>query len=206
LPVKSSSNYSWPAISREIEFIAHHIDAADAIYDRAIDVEDSLKKLSDAVYERACDDVAELLKELQSSIDAGTKDFLKIKWKRKTDGAWETDGMIYMARGRKKGIGSIGIHLGYGEKLALKLIGWIYPKGGLDGRRQFAQRYNKKGISKVHLISDDANRYPGWSSDGVIWFTEDLSIRTSRDHLCSVIEKQAKLFFRRAKPLLIELR
>jgi hypothetical protein len=80
--------YTLPAISHEIKFISEHTDEADAILDRNIKVDESLAKLSDAVYARANEDVVALLEELSDAVDLGLKDLLRTKWVRLSAGNW----------------------------------------------------------------------------------------------------------------------
>jgi hypothetical protein len=106
---------------------------------------------------------------------------------------------MYMPKGPKKRLAVVGLHVGFGS-LAGQLIGWVYPNGGLDGRRNFARQCNLKNL-KVHLVSDKADQYPGWD-DCVVWFKKNLTLKTSRDDLIEEIAKETKLFFKIAKPLM----
>jgi hypothetical protein len=194
------NKYPLPAISHEIHFIAQHTEEADAISNRHIKIDESLAKLSDAVYARADDDVAALLEELSAVVDLGLKDLLRTKWVRLSTGNRSINGSIYMPKGPKKRLAMIGLHVGFGS-LAGKLIGWVYPKGGLDGRRNFARHCNLKNL-KVHLVSDNADKYAGWEDDCVVWFRKNLTLKTSRDDLMNEIAKESKRFFKVAKPLM----
>jgi hypothetical protein len=195
---------NFPAISREVEFIARHTDEADAIYFEKIAVVPALKKLSDAVYDRADSDVLELLKELQDEVCRGVKSHVRVGWRRIKRGDWENSGSIYMARGRKKRIGYIGLFVGYGQ-MPLRLIAWVYPSGGLDGRRELTDSVRKKAKMPVQLVSDNMQKYPSWTGDGVIWFDKQVTLKTSRTDLASQLATMAKRFFKLAKPLLKKL-
>jgi|HubBroStandDraft_4_1064222.scaffolds.fasta_scaffold371081_2 hypothetical protein len=191
--------YPLPAISHEINFIAEHTDEADAILDRNIKVDESLAKLSDVVYARANKDVIALLEELGGAVDLGLKGLLRTKWVRLSTGDWEINGSMYMPKRPKKRLATIGLHVGF-RSLAGQLICWVYPKGGLDSRRNFARQCNLKNL-KVHLVSDEADQYPGWD-DCVVWSKKNLTLKTSRDDLINEIAKETKRFFKIARPLM----
>jgi hypothetical protein len=111
------------------------------------------------------------------------------KWGRSELTWWGHSGTIYLPRDSKKAIGVVGLHFGW-DKLALKLLGWVYPKGGRDSRRVYAQ---KTGMKLMPLYEDN---------DYVVWFEKDLSLKTSRDDLKREIAKRAKQHFRAGVPLL----
>jgi hypothetical protein len=118
---------------------------------------------------------------------------------------WRVEGPIFMARGRKKRIGWVGLSIDCGQ-MGPRLIGWVYPRrGGLDGRSQLAHTCQKKlPEMKVHLASEDSKRFPGWigSGDGVVWLEKHLTQRISREELRKEIAIKSKRFFKTAKPLL----
>jgi hypothetical protein len=189
-----------PAVSRELKFIADNVDEADDIYQGRIKVEPSLKRLSDKVYERADADVSELLNELKEELSCAVKGVLRINdWRTYRRWSWGIWSPIYMARGRKKKIGSAGLTVDYGQE-GLRAIGWVDPRGGLHGRTEFTRSCQKK-FPKVHLVSENAKRYPNWN-DVVVWFDEKLTLKTSRKDIRDEVATQAKQFFRFAKSLL----
>jgi hypothetical protein len=79
-----------------------------------------------------------------------------------------------------------------------------YPRGGLDGRSELTRTCQKK-LPEVSLASEKG--YLGWSGneDAVVWFDEKLTLKTSHEALQSKVGRQAKRFFRFARPLLKEL-
>ncbi len=189
-----------PASSREREFIATHMDEADDIWDNKIKIDPLLKQLSDAVYTRAEKDLEELLDRLKDSIEQGANGLLRINnwhW----SGAWNVYSEIYWgAKGRRKSLGWAGLQGAEGKE-GFRLVGYVNPRrGGLDGRKKFALACLKK-IEQVHLARDDQKRYPGWN-DCIIWFDRKLTLSASCEELGTEIRKQAKKFFRVAKPLL----
>jgi hypothetical protein len=194
-----------PAISREIEFIARHTEEADEIRYNECVIEASLKELSDKVYDRANEDVHNLLSHLIMSVSTGSHGLVRIDWKNASKSSWRIYGDIFMARGRKKGIGWVGLNIGSGDE-RFSLIGWVCPRrGGLDGRLQFARACQKKlPEDKVHLASEDSKRYPGWigNSDAVVWLDKPLTRKIGRDELQGEVATKAKRFFGIAKSLL----
>lgn len=127
-----------------------------------------------------------------------------MKWGRISCKDWKLHGLIYnSARGHKRYLGSVGLKIERGKTPAL--IGWAYPRSGLDGRRELTHVCAKK-IAGVHLASDHPERYPGWqkNDDAVIWLREKLSKR-SLDEVAGAVSKRATLFFKIAKPTLNRL-
>jgi hypothetical protein len=116
-------------------------------------------------------------------------------------GDWEIYSETYWgAKGRKKSVGWTGLHVGYGKE-GFRLIGFMKPRGGgLDGQKKLALACKKK-IKQLHLTRDDPKRYPGWG-DYVIWFDKKLDVQQTREELVAEMGKQAKTFFKVAKPLL----
>ncbi len=118
------SQLKIPAVSRELEFIATHADEAEDIRYGKIKIDPRLKHLSDAVYLRADSDAAELLNHLKDAISEGAIGVFRIdNWHKSRD--WEVYSEIYSgARGRKKTLGWIGLHVGYGKE-GFRLIGFM---------------------------------------------------------------------------------
>ena len=63
-----------------------------------------------------------------------------------------TAGVIHVPRSQKKRIGLVGIYVQ--RRKAPRLIGWVYPPAGLDGRRELAASLQKrcKGYSLRAII------------------------------------------------------
>jgi hypothetical protein len=189
-----------PAISREVEFLALHGDEADEIWEGNIDVTEDVLELLNEVNDRAERNILQLLTCVQSALDIGLRDLLRISWVRISPESWALRGVVYMsARGPKKNIGLAGFYIECNKPP--RLIGWTYPRGGLDGRRELA-RVCGKTMDGIHLASDHRDRYD-WASndDAVIWLDEKLTKR-ARDQLTKQVERRAKLFFKIAKPTL----
>ena len=73
------SKVAIPAISREVEFIARHVDEVHEVQEGNVQADKTLLALLDAVYERAARDVRELLNYLQQTLDAEVRGLLRIK-------------------------------------------------------------------------------------------------------------------------------
>jgi hypothetical protein len=193
-----------PAISRELEFIAQHIDDAEDIYNEEVKVELQLKELSNRIYDRAEDDALVLLGYLKASLLSGIHGLMRVDWTNARDSGFYVWGPIFAARGRKKRMGSVGLYIGTG-KVGFRLIGWLFPRGGLDGRSELAHACQKKlpGM-KIHLASEDSKRYPGWvgNNDCVVWLDIPLTRKISRDELQNDVSIKSKRFFKVAKLLL----
>jgi phage gp29-like protein len=67
----------YPAVTRELDFIANHTEEADDIREGNVNIDPLLKSVSDAVYKRAEEDVSELLEYLKDSMQ-GSADRLRI--------------------------------------------------------------------------------------------------------------------------------
>jgi hypothetical protein len=189
-----SAKVSIPAISRELEFIALHEEDARHIYNDAFKVEASLKELSIRVYDRADKDALALLIHLKAGVIRGVRGLIRVDWKRIGNGDWHVEGRIFMALGRKKGVGWVGLNIGCGE-VGFRLIGWVCPRGGLDGRSQLAHTCQKKLPKlKVHLASEDRKRYPGWlgNGDAVVWLDKQMTQKMDRDDLQKEIATDAR--------------
>ncbi len=184
-----------PAISREVEFIAQHTAEAGAVYDEEIRVPEAVKELTVAVYDRAEADVASLLRTLQAELSRTLQGLLRIRWVGgDLGGRAEGYGPIYNAHGRKKQTGWVGIYLGHYD-MALRLFGWVSPKGGLDGRRKLARACTGK-IKGVRVVSDHRKDYPEWVEDCVVWFDRKLTLKDTRDELRTEVGLCAKRFFK----------
>ncbi len=192
---------SIPAFSRELEFWARHSDEADEVQGGNIEAEQSLIPLLDAVGERADQDVSELFKDIQKAVDAGLRGLLRVQWGRISFGSWQLRGLIHMARGPRKRIGSVGLYIRCSDVPGI--VGWVFPRGGLDGRRELAHAC--KGISGVHLASDRRKLYPDWGNDDAVIWLDEKAANLSRSELCNQIQRRARSFFRVAKPALKRL-
>jgi len=193
-----SMQFRVPAISREVEFIAQYTAEADAVYNGEIRVPEAVKELTKAVYDRAEDDIKDLLHVLQEEVKRAVQGLLRIRWVGgDLGGRAEGYGPIYNAHGRKKQTGWVGIYLGHYD-MALRLFGWVSPKGGLDGRRKLARACTGK-ITGVRVVSDHRKDYPEWVEDCVVWFDRKLTLKDSRDELRTEVGLCAKRFFKIAK-------
>ena len=193
---------SIPAISRELEFLAQHVDESDEIWEGDVEADENVLELFYEIYERAERDVLQLLNCVRGAVDTGLHNLLRIKWGRISLENWELNGVIYMpSRRSKKRIGSVGFYVECDK--APRLVGWVYPGGGLDGRRELTRLCVKK-IDGVHLASDHRDRYSDWPSDAVVWLDEKL-VRQTKDQLRKQVQKGARGFFKLAKPMLKRL-
>ena len=191
-----------PAISREVEFIAKNISEADAIYfDDDIYVEELVKDLTEAVYDRANGTVEELLGRLEEEVLCAVKGVVRIEWVN-TDRKlyWSSKGRVYNAHGRKKRIGLAGIDLPCYIRNPPRLIGWVYVLGGQDGRRKLVRACDGKIFARV--ASDHPKEYSNGYSDCVIWFDEKLTLATRRDELRKELGLCAKRFFKVVKRIM----
>lgn len=196
------SEIEIPAISREIEFIANHADEADDIHDNAVQIEPpELKQLFTSVYRRADEGVKELLYGLGGAFQEGTSDYLRLeKWPKCKH--WQVSTSIHSLGKKPRQIGYTGLLVGYGN-IGLNLIGWVFPRGGLHGRKHLCYVCRKK-FAATHLASENPVRYSDWE-DCVIWFDEPLTLRTSREELRRALREQARHFFKTATPVLEKL-
>ena len=191
-----SKNLSVPAISREFEFIARNVAAADAIYNNHIQVPLPVTELTHTVYDRVDSQVGSLLLMLEEKVSQAAKGIVRIKWTNTNRAEyWRIYGTVYKIRGKKK-LGSAGVFFPRYVK-PLHVVGWLKPLGGLDGRKRIARSCAGK-IDDVKVVSENPKQYPGWPRDDdvVIWFDQKLTLATSRDELCKELGLLAKRFFK----------
>jgi hypothetical protein len=191
-----------PAVSREMEFIATHTEEANDVWDGNVQkIDPAVEQLSKAVYVRANNDVAELLKQAEGVVDEGAKGHVRLNNWHGTGRDWYVYSEIYWGtRGRKKSIGWAGLQVGYGMQ-GFRLIGYMRPRrGGLDACKRLALACQKK-IKGIHITGDHYKKYPGWP-DSIIWFDKKLSLTTSLDELHRELKRRAQTFFRVVMPLL----
>jgi hypothetical protein len=142
----SSAKVAIPAVSRELEFIGNHLDEAEDIYDEAFEVDASLKELSDSVYDRAEEDALKLLGYLKADLSHGVQGLVRVDWIKARDSGWAVWGPIFMARGRKRRIGFVGLCFAFG-KFGFRLIGWVFPRGAgrtVTVRAHLSKRHSQR--------------------------------------------------------------
>lgn len=195
---------SIPAISREVHFIARNNPIVEDIFDNARD--GPVFELTNAVWKKARIDADFLLRKLEAGITEAAAGILRVEWANTNRGEyWEPWARVFMPRGPKRRMASLGLVLGH-TKMALRLIGWIWPRwGGLDGRQELARVCSKK-IGDVCLPYEVPGRYPEWTEDdGIVWLDEQLSLRTSLQEISHTVSKRARAFLKVARPVLEEL-
>jgi hypothetical protein len=187
-----------------MEFVAHNEITVSEILEK--DSDSALWILTDAVHTRATMDVDYVLRELETAISSAIAGAARLNWVNTNRGMnWASWGRLYSPRGPLKRLGSAGLWL-HDTLIPLRLVGWVWPKlGGLDGRRELVRVCQKK-MKEVCLPHEHPKRYPGWKEDdGVVWFDEQLTLRSTLDGLSDRISKQAKRFFKLARPALQDL-
>jgi hypothetical protein len=172
--------------------------------EEVLDHEDhsALYTLTYDAFHRACNHADFIFRRLEESISARMAGTLRLEWVNTNRAEnWASRARLFMPRARSN-IGGAGLWLGY-DATALRLFGWLWPRyGGLDGRREVV-RVCKQKVSDVCLPYEHPEEYPGLTEDdGVLWLDERLTTKTSADELAERTSKQAKLFFRAAKPVL----
>jgi hypothetical protein len=195
---------SVPAVSHEMEFVARNWAVIE-------DLAENVKKgavvdLTEMVWEKARVDVDRLLRALERAVTDAGDGTLRVLWANTNRGeSWQPWARVYLSRGPKRKIADLGFTL-CENKMALRLIGWIWPRwGGLDGRHRLARYCNNK-VGDVFFPSERARRFPGWSdNDGVIWLDEQLTIRTTLDQITESVQRRARRFLKAARWPLIEL-
>jgi hypothetical protein len=194
---------SVPAVSRELHFIAQNAAIVMDVIDNLAD--GPLFELTDAVNKKAAVDADRILRQLEREITESASAVLRVEWANTNRGDyWEPWARVFMPRGPKRRIASLGLVLGH-SKMALRLVGWIWPRwGGLDGRQELTRVCAKK-VGAVYLPYE-SRRYPGWTEDdGIIWFDEQLSLNTSLDNLRHNLHRRSRVFLKAARPVLEEL-
>jgi hypothetical protein len=192
-----------PAITREIEFISRNAAVADQIWESQ---SGPLFELTYAVWERACASTDVLLRKLEEEVAAKVRGILRINWANTNRGNnWESWARVFMPKGPERRMATAGLHLGE-NLMALRLVGWMWPRwGGLDGRRELVRVCRKK-IRRVCLASEYPARYPGWSEDdAVVWYDHQISIKSSLAEVAKDLGREARTFFKTARPVLVEL-
>jgi hypothetical protein len=189
-----------PAISREIEFIAHHANDADAVRADKNFEPKWLKKLTDKVYVRADADVQELLLDLEDEITHVLNKIIHLPWKRYKFDWWEVNSPVYLSQRHRKEIGWLFLTVSFGTKSDPRIIGsFILNRGGQDALQRFSQFCRNRKL-RVHLVGDNRANYAIWEGgDGIVWFDKKVSSKDSREALKREIGKSAKEFFKIAK-------
>ena len=190
------------AISREMEFIAAHEQDADDVYDGKLSVDPVTLDLVKVVYDRANQDAQAFLRATVSAVSVSTKGQIRIRWpKRASPFKWHRESPVSMPRGHWRRIGWAGVGLDLsGSRNPIRVVSWVHPLGGLDGRRELAEACKKK-LSGVELVSDDPAKWPEWT-DTVIYDTRSIRRSTSRDDVLKAVGQAAHRFYRVATPVL----
>lgn len=192
-----------PALSPELIFMSRNWAIAEEILDRRST--DALTELTNAVFVRAGEHADTVFEKLEDAVSEEADGVLRIAWVNTNRAEnWASWGRLYMPRGRTR-VGSAGLWLGF-DALALRLIGWLWPRwGGLDGRRELVRRCQGR-FKGVCLPYEHPEKYPGFTEDdGVLWLDRRLNERMSADDLAKDVAAEARRFFKAAKPVLREL-
>ena len=196
-------NVFIPAISPELGFLSRNWAVAEEILDKKGN--GAVKELTNAVFVRAGEHADAVFGKLEESMSARLSGVLRIDWANTNRAEnWASWGRLYLPRGRTR-VGSAGIWLGF-DAMALRLIGWVWPRwGGLDGRRELVRICQRK-VSGVCLPYEHPKKYPGLTEDeGIIWLDEQISERVAADDLARNVGLRARKFFKTARPVLQEL-
>ena len=196
---------SLPMITPEVAFIANHSDYVEHILES--ERESKIGLLTQAVWSTATRDMEDILGRVEDGVKESLKGVVRITWVNTNRGEkWNSRARIFVPKGPKRQIGSMGFWLGDNEH-ALRFFGWVWPRrGGREGRREFVRRCKKRSYARVCLPIDDIKRFPGFvEDDGIIWFDEQLTRKTREDDLLDRVRKQARRFFKVARPILDEL-
>jgi hypothetical protein len=182
------------ALSHEMKFYIDHYDEVDAVLDKK-DVRSEYDTLLKRVRQRFEEDFEDLFSDIKNAINNGGQKLFEIKWGRLDWDQWEWRGPIRFLRWKKREIGSVGLYLDSNAAL----VGWAYPKGGIESRQKLAVDCAQK-VSGVHFTGYKRKLYPDWNTkeDGVIWLREKVA-NIPRADLIKRIEKRTNEFFRVAK-------
>lgn len=211
--MRKNSN-DFPALSREVIFIAQHESDAKSVLDDKIfkPENNSVRILLNRIYNRADADVHELLEGLKIEIDRQVHGLFRIKWTRNKLNpnkyySWHVYGTVFMPqRGPRKNIGWVSLTVSYGSKTDPRLFGSFSPShGGLDGLKKLAQRFKDKKL-EVHLISEERAKYAFWDGgDTIVWFDDKLTLKTGHDELNRQMGQATRQFFKVIKPMVKKL-
>jgi hypothetical protein len=193
-----------PAITKEVDFVGRYATAIEEVLDSG---KGSLLDLTEKVVQRAESDVESTLRKLEEQVSHAAKSILRIEWINTSRGSnWHSKARLFVPMGPKKRIGSVGLYLD-NEPMPIRLLGWVWPsKGGLDGRRELVRACRKKLRSDVLLASEHVDRFPGWADDdGIIWYEEGVSLRTSLEDLAADLKEHARKFFKCSAAVLTRL-
>lgn len=180
---------SIPAISREFDFYVRNASIVDEIFEDA-NVEQSLRELTEVVYDRAEETMNLLLRNAQTTLRAVVGKFFRADWQRRLSREeWEWWSPIYSpGRGPRRRIGSAGLYVSFREKEPT-LVGWVRLRGG--AKRQDELLGTADSLDGV--VKED---------NYVCWFKKPLKLNTTRAEVQRDIKRQAGAFFKRAKPVL----
>jgi hypothetical protein len=192
----STDMIELPAISRELDFIARHWKEAGDIYEEKLKVDDQIKTLTVALYDKATNESGNLLANAASIISQSAKEFARFKWSKFRKNDWELRSYIFQPRGGKTALATTGFNVHCTTAQAPALVGWLTPRGNLDERRSFINLCSVKTV----LVSDNDEQYPGWS-DTVVWFRIELDEDTTWKSVADSLAAEAACFFKAALPL-----
>lgn len=190
-----------PALSPEMEFIAANEAIAERVREKG---KGAVRELTEAVWDRADEDASRLLSHLRDVISDSASSIFRIEWINRSM-EWQSTGRLFKRMGPKRRIALIGVYID-NEPMPVRVVAWIWPKwGGLDGRRELVRACQER-FPSVCLASEHPDRYPAWAEDdGIVWFEERLSAKTSLEDLMQRLRTRAKAFLKSAKPVLEDL-
>jgi hypothetical protein len=164
-----------------------------------------LKKLLDSVRRRGDENIKDLLDYSKEQITKAMRGRRRFDWTRPSSITWQCRSSVYLARGKRRGVGSIGVCVEPTD--GPRLVGWISPRiGGLAGRRNLIHVLkNKKQKPKIiRLASDHKEKYPPeeWGKS-IIWFDKRLTLDTLKEEVGAELRRDVKYLFKSAPPKLM---
>lgn len=206
-------NACFPALSPELWFLLCHAEESEEIYKNP---EKHLGQLHPAlpqafrkVYEKAYEDLQELIKLVTRTVSRRTQGLAIIDWKFQTVSEdWGVWGYLRRSNGRTDHSAWAGIYLDcVGGSPRIHLV--ISPPGGGGGRRYLAEecRKNRAWGKRLELTEDAPDLWPGWDAHPcLVVYVRRVSKRAFMNHVVDEIAQTTTEFLKIAMPILAKMR
>jgi hypothetical protein len=199
------STFKIPALSPELSFYLRHADECEEIaknaerYLRHFDTD--LPLAFEKVYERAYKDLRDLIEGVAEAISNRIAKHATIVWKTQNiEGDWGVWGHPRRPRGRLNQNRWAGIYVDCVPGIP-RLYLVIAPERG--GNRLLIEQCRKKWTGQLILTEDSPRDWPGWDKyPCVVFFSEELSAKTSMKAIKEAASKAAEGFLKVAMSIL----
>ena len=153
--------------------------------------EPSVRELTEAIYDRAEQDMRRLLVAAKDAFDEGVKGLLRVGELHRTHDSWEVWSHVFMPSRPKKRIGSAGLYFDLDDNKGPFLVGFVRPLGGQPGLNDLMRACKNQGLYKI--------------DNHVVWTKMYVTPNTTRDEVCLETKLKAKAVFKAAMGVLKDI-